>query len=355
MLHVQGRQLVSAAGDAVRLRGFTLTALYWEPLDVVTSLYPTDEPYRNMREVGANVVRLTFHHRLIEREPMTEEGEGLAWLDRQLDFARANGLCVILCLILPPGGDWMDERPELDYSLWTDSFKQERFRWIWRTLLERYKGTARGESIAAFDLFNAPATTDGTGKAYRQLLRSTVGELHALDPDRLFIVAPCYGTDGMRHDERIEEWILLDCPNVVYDLQFYDPFLYTHQYADWVGVREEGGIYPDRSILEWTPEGELPRDQTYLARRLEPILHLQATHDVPVLISEFGLIHHCFEQGRGGLTYVEDVIALLDQAEIGFTYWDFQSTVMGLFRSDARSTLVPTDEQSHLASTLFTR
>lgn len=81
MLHVQGQHLVNTTGDVVRLRGFTLTALYWEPTQVVTELYPTDEPYRVMREVGANVVRLTFHARLIEREPFVEETAGLEWLD----------------------------------------------------------------------------------------------------------------------------------------------------------------------------------------------------------------------------------------------------------------------------------
>lgn len=353
MLHVQGQHLVNAAGDVVRLRGFTLTALYWEPTQVVTELYPTDEPYRVMREVGANVVRLTFHARLIEREPFLEETAGLEWLDQQLDFAQANGLYVILCLILPPGADWMDDRPEPDYSLWSDLSKQERFRWIWRTLLTRYKGTTRGKAIAAFDLFNAPATIDGNGETYRQLLQSTVNELYALDSNRIFVIAPCYGTNGMKHEDLLRDWFLLDNPNVIYDLHFYDPFSYTHQYAEWVGVHEEGGVYPDCSLLEPTLEGYMPRCQSYLAKQLEPLLQLRMMHEVPIFISEFGLIHHCFEDGRGGLAYVNDVITLLNEAGIGFTYWDFQSTVMGLFRSDARLSLMQSDQQRDLALTLF--
>lgn len=131
------------------------------------------------------------------------------------------------------------------------------------------------------------------------------------------------------------------------------PFKYTHQYAEWIGMHDEGGKYPDFLVKEKINDKEFIRDETYLIERMQPLLELRNTYNVPVFVSEFGLIHHCFEQGRGGLQYVQDVVAFLEQEMIGFTYWDFQSTVMGAFQSDARSPLTRDVEQPGLIKRLF--
>lgn len=356
MLHVNGRHIVDEDNNQVHFRGSTLTALYWENPEVVTSLYPTDDIYRSMSEMGANTVRLTVHYRLFEDDaaPFQYKQDGLVWLDRQIQFAASHGLYVILCLILPPGGDWMDEKPELDFSLWEDATKQERFIRLWEMLTKRYRGTNLGEAIAAFDLFNAPATNDGSGQAYRALAVRTVERLRRIDADRLFIIGKLYGTNGINHDKELETFIQLDAPNLIYDAHFYAPFLYTHQYADWVGVHGEGGRYPDSDMAEYAVDGtEYPRDITYLASRLEHLIRFREQHDVPILVSEFGLIHHCFENERGGLAYVRDVVQLLRQHEIGYTYWDFQSPAMGVYLSDAREPMRAKREQPGLASLLF--
>lgn len=356
MLHVNGRHIVDAENNQVHFRGFTLTALYWEAPEVVTSLYPTDAIYRRMFEMGANTVRLTIHYRLLEDEVtcFQYKQEGLAWLDRQIQFAASQRLYVILCLILPPGGDWMDEKPELDFSLWEDAAKQERFICLWEMLTERYRATELGRAVAAFDLFNAPATNDGSGQAYRMLAERTVERLQKIDADRLFILGKLYGTNGINHDNELETFIHLDAPNLIYDAHFYAPFRYTHQYANWVGVHGEGGRYPDSDVTEYAVDGTAyPRDITYLASRLAHLIRFREQHDVPILVSEFGLIHHCFESGRGGLEYVRDVVQLLHQHGIGYTYWDFQSSVMGVYVSDAREPTRDEEEQPGLASCLF--
>jgi endoglucanase len=74
------------------------------------------------------------------------------------------------------------------------------------------------------------------------------------------------------------------------------------------------------------------RDKAFLARELDRYVAWGRAHGVPLLLGEFGLHHPCFENGRGGLTWVEDMLDLLDGRGLSFTYHAYHEDGFGLYR-----------------------
>jgi len=180
--HVQGKQVLSADGKPILLRGINLgnwllpegymfrfehgpssqreiDALFRELAGPET----TDQFWREwrdtyisqgdtefIRKAGFNSVRIPFHHALF-----VENGAGFPVLDRIIQWCRQAGLLVVLDLHAAPGGQtgtniddswgypWLFESPKA----------QEETIALWRRLANRYQ---RETAVLGYDLLNEP-------------------------------------------------------------------------------------------------------------------------------------------------------------------------------------------------------
>jgi endoglucanase len=57
---------------------------------------------------------------------------------------------------------------------------------------------------------------------------------------------------------------------------------------------------------------------------------------VPLFLGEFGVHRPCFENDRGGLTWVADMLDLLDERGLPFAYHDYHGDSFGLYRGGGR-------------------
>jgi endoglucanase len=55
-------------------------------------------------------------------------------------------------------------------------------------------------------------------------------------------------------------------------------------------------------------------------------------HGVPLFLGEFSVHNPCFENGRGGLAWVEDMLDLAEEHGLSFTYHDYHEDSFGLYR-----------------------
>jgi endoglucanase len=76
------------------------------------------------------------------------------------------------------------------------------------------------------------------------------------------------------------------------------------------------------------------RNKAFLASQLDRYLAWGHAHGVPLLLGEFGLFRPCFENDRGGLRWVEDMVDLAAQAGLSFTYHAYHEDGFGLYRGD---------------------
>jgi endoglucanase len=73
------------------------------------------------------------------------------------------------------------------------------------------------------------------------------------------------------------------------------------------------------------------RGRAFLEQELDAYVAWGKREGVPLYLGEFGVIRHGFEDGRGGERWVADMLDLLLERKIGFTYHDYHEEHFGLF------------------------
>jgi endoglucanase len=76
------------------------------------------------------------------------------------------------------------------------------------------------------------------------------------------------------------------------------------------------------------------RDKAYLAANLDTYLAWGKRHDVPLYLGEFGLYKACFEGDKGGLRWASDMLDLLNERKLSFTYHVWHEDSFGIFRGN---------------------
>ena len=77
-----------------------------------------------------------------------------------------------------------------------------------------------------------------------------------------------------------------------------------------------------------------PLDKSFLAYEMDAYVNWGKRQHVPLFLGEFGVVRQTFEADRGGLRWVDDMLDLIAQRQLNFTYHDYHETYMGLFYGD---------------------
>jgi len=136
--------------------------------------------------------------------------------------------------------------------------------------------------------------------------------------------------------------------NVVYAVDFYEPYLFTHQNADWdrntrfikqlayptdgANVRQLISKLP-KNTPQWMIQSlHTFWDKEKLRHSLEPILAWRKKHQRPVIITEFGVYKpHVDTSSRH--RWLTDVLSLFNEEKLLWTYWSYGGG-FGLFNTN---------------------
>lgn len=137
--------------------------------------------------------------------------------------------------------------------------------------------------------------------------------------------------------------------NVVYAIHFYEPYLFTHQGADWdpnTAVFVKNWDYPTNSVNsekvikaldpkapKWIADA-LRKVWTHqdLKESLSPILDWRKKHKRPVMITEFG-VYKPYVDTKSRLNWLMDVVSILNEYHFPWTFWDYGGG-FGLFSKE---------------------
>jgi aryl-phospho-beta-D-glucosidase BglC (GH1 family) len=294
-LSVRGQELVNAAGNVVRLRGFGLGG--WMNMENFITGYPGneeavrdalrtvlgDEKYNRffdrflhaffgpedaafIRSLGLNLLRLpvNYHHFEDDMAPFEIKESGFKFLDRVIGLCAEQGIYTIIDLHALPGFQnqhWHSDNPTHIALFWKHKHFQDRVVHLWEVMAKRYKGNPW---VAGYNLINEPADPS------RQMLMPVYRRLHdairAIDPDHtLFLEGNRYSLD---FDMFGKPW-----PNVVYT---------THDYA--LPGFIDGGPYPGISRGQFIDHAAL--EKTFLDRTR----YMRDTA-TPIWVGEFGPVY----------------------------------------------------------------
>lgn len=77
-------------------------------------------------------------------------------------------------------------------------------------------------------------------------------------------------------------------------------------------------------------------DKTYLRSRLEVFMNLGNLNNVPMYLGEYGVPHKLMGNEYKGEQWVIDMIALLNEYGLGYSYHDYHEENFGLYTNDSR-------------------
>lgn len=312
-------QLLASLKRGVNLPG-------WDSEDIARR--PTFKQLQALRQRGFDHVRLPLDNRRLAG------AESHAYLDamvEQVVFLLSLDLAVVLDLH-PDGtvGDLFARDPQDAESYLTD---------IWTSIAKRIRPFDPGK--VAVELLNEPQTD-------QEIWLKTAADLIAGLRRTLPKTTVVFGPAGPQRHETLGDMIPLDDPNVVYAVHYYDPFVFTHQGADW-GSEDDAVRFLRH--LPWPASTDdkamqkaiktLKSDGHELsAEALSSSLETpwtSATIDVafdtmsgwsrrtgrPVIVNEFGVLTFVAPR-ESRLNWLGAVRQAAEQRCIGWTHWDFQ-------------------------------
>lgn len=328
-LRVEEGRVVDGHGQPVFLRGVGFNNWVWDDPSLAAT-HHDERDLQRVADMGMNAIRFYMTYRMFEDDaaPYVYQESGFAWLDQNVEWARAHGIYLIPNLHVPPGG-WQSECEGGD--LWEVPENQDRVVALWRAIAERY---ASEPVIAGYDLLNEPVPTQSAAQ-WQTLAARTVQAIREVDDRHMIVVehVNAVGASAVDCDWELtieDSFFLLDDPNVLYELHAYEPYAFTYQLLWGQG---DGGRYPDEAQLDWFPYARehLPRSRASLERDLRAVVDWGARNGVPLYLGEFGAGQPTFADDKGGLRWVEDMLEVAIADGLHFTYHDYHEDGFGIY------------------------
>jgi endoglucanase len=211
-----------------------------------------------------------------------------------------------------------------------------RFVALWQQIAQHYQGTP---DAVAFELLNEPHGSL-TASTWNSILIDALRAVRATNPARTVIVE---GVDWASAKNLRDSLAVPNDPNVVASFHMYQPILFTHQGAPWMGPEYKtlgvhfpgpppSPITPVSTALavSWVrawferynrePAATNPSGPSTIAEQLDMAASFALAHHVRVYMGEFATVDGGDVASRAAWTRLTRVEA--ERRGFGWAYWD---------------------------------
>ena len=216
-------------------------------------------------------------------------------------------------------------------SLTENNFEEETERVIaiWKQIIARY-GNYNPEKVF-FELYNEP--NELSFDIWQEIVETIVDSIRIFDGDQTIIV----GGGDWNSIYGLTNLVPLDDDNIIYTFHFYEPFLFTHQGAEWMGVPMattgipypfEGDAMPslnpasrntwgENAYNDYSSDGNTDTLQAWIAdAKLWSEVNKQ-----PVFCGEFGSYYKGADDSR--CRYTKAIRTAMECNDIPYCYWEW--------------------------------
>lgn len=301
----------------------------------------TEKDIRQINHWNFNTIRLPVDYfNIVDPDNIDKINEKvLVKLDDVLDWAKEYHLTVILDLHKAPGHSF-DPNELHANDIWNkkSSFRKDFFS-IWKILLER---NAFRENVI-FEILNEPVAKNADD--WNKLAQESIDYIrkHAKTTP-IVIESNLWGKTT-----EFTKLIKFKDPNIIYSFHFYEPFLITHQQAEWIphlheyfpyqnsypgSIKEFDSIYDRIKKKKLTFLVNILKDhagewnRARLEKLWKPVIDFREKHQVPILLGEFGCLAYGSPKTRQN--WLNDVMTLVQKYDFSFTYWTYKNLHFGL-------------------------
>ncbi len=253
--------------------------------------------------------------------PYTISPSFLARVDEIIGWALSHHLSIIL------------DFQNYDELMTDPPANLDRFLGIWRQLADHYRDYP---PQVMFELLNEPH--DQLNPLWNDYSRQALAVVRASNPQRDVILdAPASAYYAALSSLEVPR-----DPHIMVSFHYYDPFLFTHQGADWLGVDTEGWLG-----TTWHGTAE---EKAYAARSFDYVSGWAQSHHIRILLGEFGTYSTADMASR--VRWTSFVARLAEQHGFPWAYWEFAAG-FGVYdanaqawRTDLLHALIPPEQGS---------
>ncbi len=281
----------------------------------------TKKDFENIQSLGANVIRLPINlHAMVGPAPDYKvDSLFYFFLDQVVDWAEELEVNLIL------------DNHTFDPSETTDPNIGDILVPVWTQMAEHYK--TRSELIY-YEVLNEPHGI--SNEAWNAIQLDVINAIRTVDSTHTIIVGPS-DFNGLRSLQYMPEY---EDDNLIYTFHFYDPFVLTHQGANWTtpSMAELGGIpfpynasdmpsLPSSLTGTWIQgafnnyqnEGTAEKVREYL----DIAVNFAETRGVKVFCGEFG-VYAPNSDNDSRVAWYGVVSEYLTEKGLSWTIWDYQ-------------------------------
>lgn len=243
LVSANGSQLLGEDGNPLQLNGIAFSNYHWIEDPLPPTFHHSELDYERLTDMGMNVVRFGVNYWIFEDDtnPYQYKQTGWDWIDDNVQWAKNNGVYIILNMHTPQGGYQSQGTGD---ALWDEVENQNRLAALWRAIAERY---ADEPQIAGYGIVNEPIPSQSINQ-WSQLAQRLIDEIRQVD-DHLVIVEQAIAVKGQATFDENLNFPVVNGENIMYEFHTYQPFLFTHQLLEFAD-QGEGGVYPDEEVLE---------------------------------------------------------------------------------------------------------
>ena len=281
--------------------------------------------FANVHKWGFDHVRVPVDSYLFFDDNEDVIKSRIVHLDKAVDLSAQNGLKFILDLHECPGHDFADATDSPVQKLFADDVYLKKAEKIWAFLAERY-----GErDHVIFESLNEPVAP--TSEIWNKTKDRICREIRCHAPKSTIIT----GSNMWNWPSTFGELTPFDDDNVIYSVHFYEPLLFTHQHAPWLNEAETKITRPypgdygpgfTRKYDLWLSVGAWDRNR--FVSEFEPVNAFRKKYNVPIICNEFGVYTPVELESQ--LRWYEDMLSVLKEMEIGFSYWNYKNLDFGI-------------------------
>jgi hypothetical protein len=293
--------------------------------------YITEKDIAQIAGFGLDHIRLPLDYHFFEGDdrPGQYDEKALAYIDRFLDWCETHKLGVIIDFHHAPGYSFGTQSKN---SLLDDPALQNRFQDMWLMLAKRY---AQIGDRLTFELLNEIMDKDST--RWNALAGKLTAAIRGVDKDRFIMIGSNeYGSIRWLKDLAI----IPNDERIVYAFHFYEPHLFTHQFANWIdyctdfnravaypsvipGVAAYMEEFPQHAHVRCVKEYvNTQMGREHMRGLLQPIFDFIKATGKPLHCSEFGVIEFADKESR--LNWHRDFYSILEEAGAGYSVWNYK-------------------------------
>jgi endoglucanase len=203
---------------------------------------------------------------------------------------------------------------------------------LWLKLTKRYKHVS-GDDLF-FEIYNEPPHMDP--QVWKDAAYNIVTAIRKIDNQRTIIL----GASNYNSIYELSRFVRLADENIIYTFHFYEPFLFTHQGADWVGDQEAtiGVPFPynaekfpiinpkakntdgEKNYKEYPIDG----NEQSVSDKLHIVKSWGDKYDVPLLCGEYG-VYNKYADLDSRCRYIKAVRQTLKALNIPGILWEYNS------------------------------